>query len=167
LRAGIAWRALSWIAETTGHPEEAFRFAELAALADPTDPGTLYQRGRLLAARGDFEGARDAFQGALDQELDFVDAARRDGGALPTPAATTPRPSATSPRALELDDARAEVHALRGWNQLEANDLKAAQGRVPEGAAHPTRRAERAPGHGVVQPAARRRRRVQASSSPR
>ena len=73
-RAWIALRSLSWLAEITGHPEEALSFIDRAFTANPTDPWILYQRGRLLAAEDDEPGAMQSFRAALARELDFADA---------------------------------------------------------------------------------------------
>jgi hypothetical protein len=45
-----------YLAEITGFPEDALRFAELANQNDPTDVYTLIQLGRVLAARDDVLG---------------------------------------------------------------------------------------------------------------
>ncbi|HVS09886.1 MAG TPA: tetratricopeptide repeat protein [Planctomycetota bacterium] len=126
LRAHEAWRALSWLAELAVAGEEAFRFAEMAHEADPTDAWTLYQRGRVLFARDDQQGAREAWTAALDQELDFADAlvalgdqafrAGEDEAAVRYLA-----------RALALVPRRAEVHDLLGLSRLRAGDLRAAE----------------------------------------
>lgn len=68
LRAPAAWRALSWLAEISGYPEQAQRWIEAAHRGDPTDAWTLYQRGRLLVRQDDLEGARESLIAALDQE---------------------------------------------------------------------------------------------------
>jgi tetratricopeptide (TPR) repeat protein len=125
LRAHIAWRALSWLAEVTGYPEEAFNWIEEAHRANPTDAWTLYQRGRLLAARDDAEGARDALKGALDQELFFVDVLV-EAGRLAFASARHENAELFYERSLSLDDRRAEVHALRGINLLALNDPRRA-----------------------------------------
>jgi tetratricopeptide (TPR) repeat protein len=121
LRAHAAWRALSWLAETRGYPEEAMRWIEEAHQADPTDAWTLYQRGRLLAARGDPEGARESLMGALDRELAFPDALIALGE-LAYRAGDHTSAELYLERALSIDPARAEVHALRGQNLLEERE---------------------------------------------
>ncbi|MEO2145120.1 MAG: hypothetical protein ABGY32_04405, partial [bacterium] len=73
-RSGEALRALSFLAETTGHPEEARGFIDQAWQADPVDAWTQFQRARLLAETDDLEGAEVSLRGALDQELDFSEA---------------------------------------------------------------------------------------------
>jgi len=126
LRAASALGALSWLAETAGYPEEAYRFIEEAHAVDPEDAWVLYQRGRLLAARDDLEGARDAFVAALDQELDFPDAlialadlTRRSGDVASA--------NLYLERALQIDPGRPEIHALHGTGLLELGDVGAAE----------------------------------------
>ncbi|HVS18307.1 MAG TPA: tetratricopeptide repeat protein, partial [Planctomycetota bacterium] len=121
LRAHAAWGALSWLAETTGYSEEAFRFVEQAVEADPEDAWSAYQRGRLLIARDDLAGAREALIHALDLELDFPDAmialaqlAWKSGEYQPADLYLE--------RALSRDPSRAEVHALRGTGLLHLGD---------------------------------------------
>jgi Tfp pilus assembly protein PilF len=121
LRAHAAWGALSWLAETTGYAEEAFRFVEQAVEADPEDAWSAYQRGRLLLARDDLGGAREALIHALDLELDFPDAlialaqlAWKGGEYRPADLYLE--------RALSRDPSRAEVHALRGTGLLHLGD---------------------------------------------
>jgi tetratricopeptide (TPR) repeat protein len=125
LRAPRAWRALSWLAETSGYPEEALRWIEEAHAADPTDPWTLYQRGRLLAARGDEEGARGSLTAALERELVLPDAL-----ALLAELAQRSRDHAGAElfyeRALAFDPARPELAARRGWNLLEQGEIERA-----------------------------------------
>ena len=117
LRAPAAWRALSWLAETTGYPEEASEWIEEAYLGDPSDAWTLYQRGRLQASRDDFEAAREMFVAALDQELYFPDVLVAMGrGAFELGAHD--RAELFFERTLFMDPERAEVHALRGVNHL-------------------------------------------------
>jgi len=121
LRADAAWGALSWLAETTGYAEEAFRLVEQAVEADPEDAWAAYQRGRLLMARDDLAGAREALIHALDLELDFPDAmialaqlAWKTGEYRPADLYLE--------RALSRDPSRAEVHALRGTGLLQLGD---------------------------------------------
>ena len=122
VQAGAAWRGLAWLAETTGQPEEAWRFVEAANEADPTDAWTLYQRGRLQLAEGDLEGARESLMGALDRELDLVDALVALG--LVSYRAERQTDAALFlERALGLDPERPEVHALRGLVLLELGEL--------------------------------------------
>lgn len=113
-----AWRALSWLAERTGYAEEALRFAEQAVENMPTDVYSLFQRGRLLAARDDFEGARESLTAALDRELDCADAL----ALLARLHLFENRHEAAEryfERALSIDDGPAQWHALRGLNLLE------------------------------------------------
>lgn len=117
LNAHAAWGALSWLAETTGYAEDAFRFVEAACEADPQDAWSAYQRGRLLMARDDLAGAREALLHALDLELDFPDAmialaqlAWRSGEHRPADLYLE--------RALSRDPDRPEVHAVRGTGLL-------------------------------------------------
>jgi len=126
LRAYEAWRALSWVAEIAGYPEEAFRFVELAQENHPSDAWTLYQRGRLAAERDDQQGARESFLAALDVELDFTDALVSLGD-LSYRAGGHRDAERYFERALLLDPKRPEVHALRGLGRLETNDLSGAE----------------------------------------
>lgn len=126
LRADVAWRALSWLAEITGYPGEALRWIEQAYEADPTDPYTLYQRGRLLLARDDPEGAERDFKAALDREAAFVDVLvaladlnwRRGNNELA---------ERYFDRALLIDESPASVHARRGVNFLGMHDAARAE----------------------------------------
>lgn len=112
-----AWRALSFLAEVSGYPEEAFAYVELAYEGNPTDPWTLYQRGRLLAQRDDPEGAWDMFQRALSFELDFVDTLVALAE-LATERGDHEAAERYYERAIELEPDRAVVHARRGLNLL-------------------------------------------------
>ena len=121
-----AWRALSWLAEVSGYPEEAFAYIELAYEANPTDPWTLYQRGRLLVQRDDPDGARDSFQRALSFELDFVDALV----ALAELAFARDEHDVAEryyERAVAIELDRAAVHARRGLNLLALDRVTDAQ----------------------------------------
>jgi len=117
MRAGQAWRALSWVAARTGYPEEALRYIDLAHENDPTDVWTLYQQGRVLAARDDLMGAREALQAALDQELELPDAL-----ALLGELAFRQEDHVAAERYLEravmLDPGVGAFHELRGMNHL-------------------------------------------------
>lgn len=126
LQAPLAWRALSWLAEITGSADDALRWIERAREGDPTDPWTLFQHGRLLAAREDLSGAREAFVAALDQELDFVDALVALGE-LSLRSADNASAERYFERALALDPRRAEVHALRALNRLVVGERDAAK----------------------------------------
>jgi tetratricopeptide (TPR) repeat protein len=126
LRSHHALGALSWLAETSGYPEEAFRYVEEAHAVDPSDAWVLFQHGRLLAQRDDLDGAREALVGALDQELDFPDALI----ALADLTRTEGDLSSADlylERALQIDPQRAEVHALRGIVLLELGDVGGAE----------------------------------------
>lgn len=124
-RAWLAHRALSWLAEVTGHPEEAYSFIERAYLAAPTDPWTLYQLGRLLAARGDNLGARQAFKAALDRDLDFADALIGLGHLHQLAGEHGPAERYYQ-RALTVDSDRPIVHSLRGFNHFRLGEPGAA-----------------------------------------
>jgi len=117
LAAWRAWRALSWLAEVSGYPEEAFAYVELAYEGNPTDPWTLYQRGRLLAQRDDPDGAREMFQRALSFELDFVDALVALAE-LSFEAEEHEAAERYYERAVSIEPERALVHARRGLNLL-------------------------------------------------
>ena len=126
LRAHVAWRGLSWLAETTGYPGEALAFAERAYESDPTDAWTLYQRARLLAAEDDQEGARASFMAALDREIDFADALV-SLGQLALEAGEHADAERYFERAVSIDPDRATVHSRRGLNLLQLGDLRAAE----------------------------------------
>lgn len=121
-----AWRALSWLAEVTEHPEEALTYIGYAYQNDPTDPWTLYQRGRLLAQQDDLEGAEESLRAALDQELDFADALIAMGR-LSQQRGDHLAAERYYERALLLDEARPIVHSLRGFNFFELGDDDAAE----------------------------------------
>jgi Tfp pilus assembly protein PilF len=132
-RAGLAWRARSWLAEITGHPDEALRSIQLAYESDPTDAWTLYQRGRLLFAADDARGARESLEAALEREADFVDVlvllgeiAQLDG--------RHDEAELYYERALAIDPAQPRVHARRGFNALVQGKLDTA--RASFGQAH-------------------------------
>jgi tetratricopeptide (TPR) repeat protein len=116
-RAHLAWRALSFLAEVTGNPEEALRFAEQAVENDPGDPYALYQRGRILAARDDLDGAMESFSRALEIELDFPDALAAMGE-IQNRRGEFAAAERYLERALSLDPKLAAVAALRGLNFL-------------------------------------------------
>lgn len=125
LRAHLAWRALSWIAEVTDHQEEALRFADLAHGLDPTDVYTLIQRGRVLEARDDVDGAAQSYTDALDQDLELPDAlaglgriAFREGRHADAEMYLE--------RSVFVDPDQPRVHALRGLNALMLGDPAAA-----------------------------------------
>lgn len=142
-RSAEALRALSFLAELTGHPEEARSFIDQAWQADPEDAWILYQRARLLAAMDDLEGAEASLRGALDQELNFPEAlilmahiSRQKG--LGKDA------ELYYERALSLDDSRHRVHAMRGYNLLDMSEVEGAEQsfreslKVKQGGAVPT-----------------------------
>jgi len=126
LRAFEAWRALSWLADKTGYPEEAYQAIEKAFLNNPTDSWTLYQRGRVLAARDDIEGAQESLQAAIDQELNLPDAL-----ALLGELAFRQENHIAAERYLEravmLDNEVAAFHELRGINLMQMGRLQDAQ----------------------------------------
>jgi len=126
LRASLALRALSWLAETTGHPEQALRFVEAALDNDPSDPWALFQKGRLAAARDDLDGAQDAFARALEVELDFADALVAMGE-LQHRRGEYAAADRYLERALLLEPKRADVLALRGLNQIQMGALRDAE----------------------------------------
>lgn len=126
LRAGQAWRALSWVAEVTDQPEEALRFIELASTIDPTDVYTLIQRGRVLAARDDIEGAAAAFTAALDRELRLPDALA-GLGRLAFLEGRHADAEMYLERSVFQDPSQTIVHGLRGLNALMLGDVTAAR----------------------------------------
>jgi len=124
-RSYLPLRSLSWLAELTGFEAEALRLADLAYENNPTDPYTLYQRGRILAMRQDVDGAMASFQAALDQELDFTDALIAMAGVhqgLGDYAAA----ERYYERALGIDSNRPIVWSMRGYNYLALGDSVAA-----------------------------------------
>jgi tetratricopeptide (TPR) repeat protein len=122
LRAHVAWRALSWLAEITGYPIEAQTWIERAHEADPTDAYTLYQLGRVRLANDDPDGAERAFVAALDQELDFVDCLVAMGE-LNYLRGDYEAAERFYERAVSQDGERPELHARRGFNLLRLNDV--------------------------------------------
>jgi len=126
LRAFAAWRALSWLAEVTGYPAEALRYCDLALEAAPDDAWSLFQHGRLLAQRDDPEGAVRDFKAALDLELGFTDAIA-GLGEIAVARGNAADAEMYFGRALELDPARAELEARRGYNYLSLNDTTRAE----------------------------------------
>jgi tetratricopeptide (TPR) repeat protein len=94
-RAHLAWRALSFLAEVTGHPEEALRYADQAVENGPDDAYALYHRGRLLAERDDLEGAMQSFSRRSRSSSTSPTRSRRWGRSR-TGAGTTRRPNGTS-----------------------------------------------------------------------
>lgn len=126
LRAHLAWRALSFLAEVTGHPEEALRFAEQAVENAPDDAYALYHRGRLLAERDDLDGAMQSFSRALEVELDFPDALAAMGE-IQNRRGDYAAAERYLERALALDPGLANVAALRGVNFLGLSSLRDAE----------------------------------------
>ncbi len=143
LDAVHAWRALAWLADHTGHGEDALRFIELAGENDPTDAYTLYLRGRLLAERDDAAGAREAFGAALDRELEYPDALVALGR-IAFDEGRHEDAERYLERALDLAPDQAGWHALRGLNRLrlgQSSEAEASFRAALEGArAHPVAR---------------------------
>lgn len=125
-RAYLAYGALSFLAESTGYPEEALVYIEEALSANPTDPWTLYQRGRLLAAAGDARGAEECFRAALDRELDHSPSLE-ELGALRHEAGDYVAAELYFERALALEPKRAVTWSRRGFNKLRLGDLDGAR----------------------------------------
>ncbi|MEZ6016816.1 MAG: tetratricopeptide repeat protein [Planctomycetota bacterium] len=125
-RAHLALGALSFLAEVTGHPEEALGFIEEAFTANPVDTWVLYQRGRLLAVNGDINGAEACFRAALDRELDYVPALE-ELGALRNELGDFDGAELYFERALNLEPERAVTWARRGFNHIRRGDLPAAK----------------------------------------
>lgn len=117
LRANVAWRALSYLAERAGQGGEAQRYVELALECDPTDPWALYQAGRIAADDEDVAGARELFLAALDQDLDFVDALAALGE-MSFQMGDFEDAERYLARAVELDPDRVALYGLRGLNHL-------------------------------------------------
>jgi len=126
LRAYIPWRALSYLAHMTGYSEEALSYIDLAYENNPVDVYTLYQRGRVLAARGDSVGAAEAFVLALDRELNFPEALAVLGQ-IAHEAGEHDAAELYLERALSVDESLNAVRALRGLNFLALKDVSAAQ----------------------------------------
>ncbi len=126
LRAHLAWRALSFLAEVSGSSEDALRFAEQAVENDPGDAYALYQRGRILAARDDLDGAMESFSRALEVELDFPDALAAMGE-IQNRRGEFASAERYLERALALDPKLASVAALRGVNFLGLGSLRDAE----------------------------------------
>jgi tetratricopeptide (TPR) repeat protein len=117
LRAARAWRALSYLAETTGHEEEALQFIDQADQNDPTDVYTHIQRGRLLAQRDDLEGAMTSYTEALDHELELSDVLAEMGN-LVTRVGRYEDAERFYRRSISIDDAVGPVHSSRGLNSI-------------------------------------------------
>jgi tetratricopeptide (TPR) repeat protein len=134
LRASKALRTLSGLAESTGNPDEALRFAELALENDPGDAWAHFQRGRLLVAKDDLDGAADAFRAALEIDADFADAlawlgdvAHRRGDLLATDRYLE--------RAMAIDPTLLGAATLRGVALLEAGSIPEAEDVLKKAAA--------------------------------
>ncbi len=126
LRASKALRTLSGLAESTGNPDEALRFVDLALENDPTDAWAYFQRGRLLVAKDDLDGAADALRAALEIDADFADAlawlgdvAHRRGDLLATDRFLE--------RSLVIDPTLLGAAVLRGVALLEAGSVPEAE----------------------------------------
>ncbi len=130
-RAWLCWRSLSWLAEITSHPEEAWAYIEMAYESNPEDVWTLYQRGRLQVQRDELDEGLASFRDALDHELDFPDALIAMGAL----ASNGDDPEAAEryfERALEIDAARPSIHARRGLNFLVLGELSKAESAFSE-----------------------------------
>lgn len=143
IRAGVAWRALAYLAEIAGNGEEALRYVELAVENDPTDAWSLFERGRILLARDDLDGAADSFKRALDRELDFPDALAQLGEIMHRKGDWASADKYLE-RATQLDDKLVGAIALRGMNFLQMGDLRNAETTLQKALAidpdHPTAR---------------------------
>ncbi len=126
LRANHALGALSYLAEVTGHPEEALRFADEALEVDPSDPYALFQRGRLLGLSDDYDGARAALLKALEQELDFEDALIVLGD-MAFRLGRFEDAERYLERAVSINPRRPEVFTLRGLNFLRLGQVDQAR----------------------------------------
>ncbi len=125
-RAYEALRVLSRLAEITGNPEDAQAFAADALAAQPSDPWTLFQLGRLAEADGDLGEARSAYRAALDLELDFAPALERMA-ALMHEAAEHEAAERYYERSVSIEPEVATVWSRRGWNALSLERLDLAQ----------------------------------------
>ncbi|MEM8711481.1 MAG: tetratricopeptide repeat protein [Planctomycetota bacterium] len=130
-RASEALRALSRLAEITGNPEDAVAFANDALEANPLDPWTLYQIGRLASASGDDGDARAAYRAALDLELDFVPALERMAS-LMQEAGEHEAAERYYQRAVTIEPESALLWSLRGWNALSLDELDISQSSFEE-----------------------------------
>ena len=141
LRADRSLAALSYLAEVTGNTDEALQFAEEALEVAPENPWALYQRGRLLGARDDYEGARSSLLAALEVELDFEDALVALGE-MAFRLGRFEDAERFLERALSIDAGRPAVHALRGINFLRLGSAQEAresfEGALAADAEHPT-----------------------------
>ncbi len=117
LRADRAYSALSFLAELTGHPNQALGFAEQAREVNPTNAYALFQIGRLRGQQDDYEGARESLLAALEQELDFEDALV-SLGEVAFRLGRFEDAERYFERAVGLNSTRHKVHTLRGLNHL-------------------------------------------------
>lgn len=122
LRAPLAHRTLSWLAEATGHPDEALRFVDQALEGDPTDAWSHFQRGRLLAARDDLDGAAESLRAALALDADFADALAWLGDVAHRRGDLTGADKYLE-RAIALDPSLVRAAVLRGVTLLEADQI--------------------------------------------
>lgn len=125
-RAFEALRVQSRLAEITGNPEDAQAFARDALAAQPADPWTLFQIGRLAEANGDDSEARNAYRAALDRELDFSPALERMG-ALMQEANQHEAAERFYERSVSIEPNVPAVWSRRGWNALSLDRLDLAR----------------------------------------
>ena len=126
LRAHAPWRSLSWLAECAGNAEEAQRFVELALESLPADFWSLYQRGRLAAARDDLDGAVESFRAALDLESASSDTLVQLGS-LMFRRGDFEAAERYLERAVQLDPDWSDASTLRGLVFLERGALADAE----------------------------------------
>jgi len=126
LRAPLAHRALSWLAEATGNPDDALRHVDLALEGDPTDAWSHFQRGRLLVGRDDLDGAAESLRAALELDADFPDALAWLGD-LAHRRGDLAAADKFLERALALDPGLVRAAVLRGVSLLEAGSVAEAE----------------------------------------
>jgi len=117
LRAGQAWRALSFLAEITGNEAEALAYIDQAQANDPTDVWSLYQLGRILAQNDDTTRAMQALTKALDLELELPDALSAIG-LLEMEQGNHEAAERYLERAVGIDSRLRSAFTLRGLNAL-------------------------------------------------
>ena len=127
LRAAQAWRGLSYLAEKTGHTEEALQFIDMADQNDPADVYTHIQRGRLLAQRDDLEGAMASYTKALDRELELSDVLAEMGN-LAMHVGRNEDAERFFERSVGIDSGVGPVHSMRGLNGLFLGNAADAEG---------------------------------------
>jgi tetratricopeptide (TPR) repeat protein len=127
LRAFEAWRALSYLAETTGNAAEALYYIDQAEANDPTDVYSLYQRGRILAQNDDTSGAMESLAKALDRELELPDALAALGRLVMTQG-DHEAAERYFERTVGIDPRLASAHTLRGLNSLYLGRPEEARG---------------------------------------